>query len=245
VCLSVCVYTSLLQSIADSFIYSTCLAGNKRLRELIARQAPLYKTSTTKEQKGVIITEIVQTVITTSPTNSGFVKQDKESGRWFFIGMEKAKDKIGHALRKASQRQSKTNKPVAEKTKRTKQEPPETIFDQEPQHDLLPIASHDTSSPCTPSLSAESWPVDINNPTNDELQTRKDDSFYHPQQHQHHPYYYPPNAYSYYPQYLHYPPSTYHYQPTSPYPPPTTTITPVVTHKNEQPLNVYTSYEEV
>jgi hypothetical protein len=210
------------------------------LRELINRQAPQYKTSTTKEQKGVIITEIVQTVIATSPTNSGFIKQDKESGRWFFIGMEKAKDKIGHALRKASQRQSKTNKPVAEKT--TKQEPPETIFDREPQHDLLSIASHDTSSPCTPSLSSESWPVDINhNPTNDELQTRNDDSFYHPQHqhHQHHPYYYPPNAYSYYPQYPHYPPSTYHY------PPPTTTSTPFVSHKNEQPLNVYTSYEEV
>lgn len=48
-----------------------------------------------------------------SPSRTGFVRLDSKSGRWFFIGYEKSKDKIGHALRKAAQFQAKKNKQAA------------------------------------------------------------------------------------------------------------------------------------
>jgi hypothetical protein len=45
-----------------------------------------------------------------SPSRSGFIRQDKETGRWTFIGFEKAKDKVGHALRQASKQKDRKRK---------------------------------------------------------------------------------------------------------------------------------------
>jgi hypothetical protein len=79
-------------------------AGNRRLRDIIAQNVPLYKKAKTKTEKGKIIVDLCEQLIISSPSKTGFVKMDPKSGQWFFIGYEKSKDKVGHALRKATAR---------------------------------------------------------------------------------------------------------------------------------------------
>lgn len=225
------------------------------MRDIIAQQAPRYKEAKTKEGKGSIIVGIVKSMISSSPTNSGFVRQDKETGRWYFIGMEKAKDKIGHALRKASQKLGKSNQQTTKTPSRTTvQTADNQFYGRDPHHDILPIVSNDSSSTCTPNGEAEPLPIDIHNPTVGELQARHEEHFYHQQQqhsHQHPPFYYPPNSYSYYPQYPHYPPPpNYHYehQPNhaTAYPPPAPHVgTPHKEEEQKQPSSDIVSYEAV
>ncbi|KAL3919143.1 MAG: hypothetical protein SGILL_003902 [Bacillariaceae sp.] len=68
---------------------------------LIEKYAPVYLHASTKYQKSEVIAKIVTEVRNKSPTG-GFVKKDFYSGRWFEIGDEKARDKVGHAIRKAA-----------------------------------------------------------------------------------------------------------------------------------------------
>ncbi|KAG7367576.1 hypothetical protein IV203_030247 [Nitzschia inconspicua] len=74
---------------------------NERFRMLIEKYAPIYDELSTKYQKSGIIGKIVNEVRRKSP-GAGFVRKDFYSGRWFEIGNEKARDKVGHAIRKAS-----------------------------------------------------------------------------------------------------------------------------------------------
>jgi hypothetical protein len=69
-------------------------AGNERFRTLIEEYAPIYLRGSTKYQKSEVIAKIVAEVRTKSP-GGGFVKKDFYSGRWFEIGDEKARDKVG------------------------------------------------------------------------------------------------------------------------------------------------------
>jgi hypothetical protein len=85
-------------------------AGNCRLRELIAAHTLDYLTADSKSKKGQIILDMIQQIQNDSPTGVGLVKMDQSTRRWSFIGQEKAKDKIGHALRKASQELQKEKK---------------------------------------------------------------------------------------------------------------------------------------
>jgi hypothetical protein len=61
---------------------------------LIDKYAPLYQQVNTKYQKSEVIAKIVMEVRKNSP-GGGFVKKDFYSGRWFEIGDEKARDKVG------------------------------------------------------------------------------------------------------------------------------------------------------
>lgn len=63
--------------------------------------------ASTKTEKGHVIIDIVERIRRDSPSGVGLVRQDKKTGRWFYIGLEKAKDKVGHALRKASLEKSR------------------------------------------------------------------------------------------------------------------------------------------
>ena len=72
-------------------------AGNERFRELIEKYAPVYLRASTKYQKSEVIAKIVTEVRQKSPTG-GFVKKDFYSGRWFEIGDEKARDKVGEFI---------------------------------------------------------------------------------------------------------------------------------------------------
>lgn len=75
--------------------------GNVKFRHTIAEYAPTYLNVNTKYQKSDVIAKIVAEVRNRSP-GGGFVKKDFYSNRWFEVGDEKARDKVGHAIRKAA-----------------------------------------------------------------------------------------------------------------------------------------------
>jgi len=122
-------------------------AGNRMLRDLIQEYVPKYMKASTKTEKGHVIIDIVERIRRDSPTGVGLVRQNKKTGRWFYIGIEKAKDKIGHALRKASLEKSR-GQPKEKRTLR-KQQYPST--------DSLTTAASSTSPSPTP-ISSVSLP---------------------------------------------------------------------------------------
>lgn len=77
--------------------------GNKYFRELIQKNIGPYIGSRTKLEKGDAIIRITQIVNDNSPSG-GFVKKDERTGRWYRISDSEARDKVGHAIRKAVQR---------------------------------------------------------------------------------------------------------------------------------------------
>ena len=79
------------------------------LRNLVRENVPRYMAARTKHDKGTIIVEILETIKRESPTGVGLVRQNPQNGRWSYIGNDKAKDKIGHALRKSSRDYHKMN----------------------------------------------------------------------------------------------------------------------------------------
>lgn len=75
--------------------------GNEKFRIMINEYASTYLNVTTKYQKSEVIAKIVAEVRSKSP-GGGFVKKDFYSNRWYEVGDEKARDKVGHAIRKAA-----------------------------------------------------------------------------------------------------------------------------------------------
>jgi len=70
------------------------IAGNENFRIMINEYAPTYLNVSTKYQKSEVIAKIVAEVRAKSP-GGGFVKKDFYSNRWFEVGDEKARDKVG------------------------------------------------------------------------------------------------------------------------------------------------------
>jgi hypothetical protein len=77
--------------------------GNQKLRDLVFRYVPQYLNAQSKTEKGRVIAAIIAETRRESPTGTGLVRQCPKTLRWSYIGLDKAKDKIGHALRKAAQ----------------------------------------------------------------------------------------------------------------------------------------------
>jgi hypothetical protein len=73
--------------------------GNYRFRKLVEHSAPLYAAAKTKLGKSQVIAAVVEKVRRDS-IGGGFVKKDFQSGRWYEIGDDKARDKVGHAIRR-------------------------------------------------------------------------------------------------------------------------------------------------
>ncbi len=61
---------------------------------MINEYAPTYLNVSTKYQKSEVIAKIVAEVRSKSP-GGGFVKKDFYSNRWYEVGDEKARDKVG------------------------------------------------------------------------------------------------------------------------------------------------------
>jgi hypothetical protein len=68
---------------------------------LIDKNAHDYLKVTSKYENTQVIVAVIETIRCESP--GGFVKKDFYSGRWHKIGDEKARDKVGHAIRKAAE----------------------------------------------------------------------------------------------------------------------------------------------
>ena len=79
--------------------------GNERYRKLIEHAAPLYDNATTKLEKTQVIAAVVRKVRADARdvnggAGGGFVKKDFQRGLWYEIGDDKARDKVGHAVRR-------------------------------------------------------------------------------------------------------------------------------------------------
>jgi hypothetical protein len=68
---------------------------------LIDKNAHDYTKVTSKYEKTQVIVAVIETIRCESP--GGFIKKDFCSGQWYKIGDEKARDKVGHAIRKAAE----------------------------------------------------------------------------------------------------------------------------------------------
>ncbi len=83
-----------MKLIADNYCIQKFTAGNEKFRIMINEYAPTYLNVSTKYQKSEVIAKIVAEVRAKSP-GGGFVKKDFYSNRWFEVGDEKARDKVG------------------------------------------------------------------------------------------------------------------------------------------------------
>ena len=70
--------------------------GNHRFRQIIEMSLPKYDKATTKLEKSLIVSSIVDSVRQASP-NGGFVREEK--GRWYEVGDHIAREKVGQCLR--------------------------------------------------------------------------------------------------------------------------------------------------
>lgn len=91
--------------------------GNKYFRDLIQKNIGPYLTSRTKVEKGDAINRIIDMVKQNNPFG-GFVRKDPSSGRWLRMKDHEARDKVGHAIRKAVQRLEATKPKLAARLKK-------------------------------------------------------------------------------------------------------------------------------
>ena len=111
--------------------------GNERYRKLIEHAAPLYDNATTKLEKTQVIAAVVRKVRAdardvSGGAGGGFVKNDFQRGLWYEIGDDKARDKVGHAIRRVIDETKKKQKKkqklkskfsVSENVAKTKHQP--------------------------------------------------------------------------------------------------------------------------
>lgn len=86
--------------------------GNRYFRDLIQQNVGPYLAARTKVEKTEAIAAIVDKICQDSP-NGGFIKRDSRTGRWYRIKDNEARDKVGHAIRKAVQRLEETKPKLA------------------------------------------------------------------------------------------------------------------------------------
>ena len=67
-------------------------AGNRNFRNIIERHMKEYATASTKFEKSIIVTQIVDQVRQASP-GGGFIRRD--NGRWYEVGDAVAREKVG------------------------------------------------------------------------------------------------------------------------------------------------------
>lgn len=89
--------------------------GNINFREMVKNKQEKYVTSITNIQKQIVTLEILQQIEGLNPPGR-FIAQDSKTGLWHDVGIEKARKKIGQALREnaPAARKKKTVDPVRE-----------------------------------------------------------------------------------------------------------------------------------
>jgi len=74
--------------------------GNINFRNVVANNLKQYSSAKTKQEKSIILADIVKQIRTISP-NGGFLKQDSATGLWFEVGDFLAREKSSQAFRDA------------------------------------------------------------------------------------------------------------------------------------------------
>ena len=91
--------------------------GNRRFRILVDINLEKYSKARTKLEKSMIVVGILD-VIRDGSEVGGFVKHDPKAGRYFEVGDEVAREKIGQQFRTALAARQKEKKTKTKKTKR-------------------------------------------------------------------------------------------------------------------------------
>jgi len=87
--------------------------GNKVFRRIVEWNRERYQTATLREDKTRMTVELVERLRKLRP-GGRFLKQDTDTGEWFEVGDEYAREKVSHALRSAKD----PNRPRAKKKRR-------------------------------------------------------------------------------------------------------------------------------
>ena len=69
-------------------------AGNIKFRNRIQANVEKYSKASSKLEKSTIVSSIVDKIRQDSP-NGGFVKKDIETGNWYEVGDQMAREKVG------------------------------------------------------------------------------------------------------------------------------------------------------
>ena len=72
--------------------------GNKRFRALLQQSADKYSSASSKVEKSIVVSEIVEQVRSLARPYGGFVKQTSD-GKWVEVGDDIAREKVGANLR--------------------------------------------------------------------------------------------------------------------------------------------------
>ena len=88
--------------------------GNKRFRAIVNQHIPQYQSSKSKLDKSMVLNTIIDRVRQQNNGNARFVKHDKKKG-WFEIGVDQAREKVGHAIREAIAANKPSRVPVVTK----------------------------------------------------------------------------------------------------------------------------------
>eukprot|EP00797_Seminavis_robusta_P027893 Sro52_g030980.1 Nitrilase family, member 2 (208) ;mRNA; r:66493-67116 len=104
--------------------------GNVRFRSIIQQYKPVYAEATTKVEKSLLVSEIVDSVRGMSP-NGGFVK--KIGNQWYEVGDSVCREKIGQCLRDALHTSYKSST-KAKKNRRKELRQMKKESEQEPHH---------------------------------------------------------------------------------------------------------------
>jgi hypothetical protein len=99
--------------------FTISIVGNQRFRQLVLFSAPLYDAAKTKLEKTQVIASVVEKIRRESP-GGGFVKRDFHTGRWFEIGDDKSRDKVGHAIRRSVEESDKMRQSRSKLAKKLK-----------------------------------------------------------------------------------------------------------------------------
>ena len=91
--------------------------GNRRFRILVDINLEKYSKARSKFEKSMIVVGILDAIRDGSEVG-GFVKHDPKSGRYFEVGDEVAREKIGQQFRTALAERRKDKKTKTKKTKR-------------------------------------------------------------------------------------------------------------------------------
>jgi hypothetical protein len=75
--------------------------GNRLFRELVLEYVPEYMGARSKLDKSIVLNSIIERVQRQGNGTALFVKYDRRSKKWFEIGDDVAREKVGHALREA------------------------------------------------------------------------------------------------------------------------------------------------
>jgi hypothetical protein len=149
--------------------------GNRRFRAVIDANLKRYQTASNKMDKSAIVNEIVDLVRKDCSYNGGFVRPETYGDRWFEIGDDAAREKVGQVIRdsmlkqnpdglemkqrkrKARAEERKGRRPieaVLEPVQRAAQ--PQTLFNLSSKPSIVPLPSKSLLAPLKASKPAKS-----------------------------------------------------------------------------------------